>query len=49
MNPAHATPRRGIMIHLQNVTLQRGNVEVLHDISLELAQGTVTALVGRRA
>lgn len=35
------------MIDLQNVTLQRGGVTVLQDISATIPEGTITAIVGR--
>ena len=34
-------------LHMDNVTVQRGGTVILHDLSLCIAGGTVTAIVGR--
>jgi phosphonate transport system ATP-binding protein len=45
-HPAGRVPP-GMMIALRNVTVQRGANEVLHDLSLDIHAGAVTAVVGR--
>lgn len=35
------------MIHLDHVALRRGNTEVLHNISADIPEGSITAIVGR--